>query len=459
MGNKSSKDHALTCTAYVNGVSSSVPIILSSRVHHIEWDIVLATPSHLKRYKLYDNDPNLNSRRYMDGFSIVMGCTSKEGRKARSEEFDNAMEMEEEEEKNADEDSEEEDDFECDWGDGRGGGAEEEDIADEPREILDTRSHPRILHDQNVLPVTWVQLCQMWWLCRTLCFTSSTSDLMIISAAPFIHPRHPMRKQFQMVLEFVGLSKLLPDTVPDGEDNADADADTEDNANADEEDNDDTDDEEDSTALAALRYLASDDEDAEGGGNANGNAANGEDSDAEDANGNNDSAIEVDDDELNAVVGTDYKSSSEEEEIYQRRASGGASNEEEEEVEGGSEERGSEERGSEERGSSVERGSEEDEEEIYEKGDAILVMQDDETEREATIALVHNHQNADGEEFNRYTVLYVEHGIDEHGIDNGPRSESDVRAERIRRLEDVEDESVEEQNQNELLLADEDGDG
>ena len=122
MGNKSSKDHALTCTAYVNGVSSSVPIILSSRVHHIEWDIVLATPSHLKRYKLYDNDPNLNSRRYMDGFSIVMGCTSKEGRKARSEEFDNAMEMEEEEEKNADEDSEEEDDFECDWGDGIGGG-------------------------------------------------------------------------------------------------------------------------------------------------------------------------------------------------------------------------------------------------------------------------------------------------------------------------------------------------
>ena len=46
----------------------------------------------------------------------------------------------------------------------------------------------------------------------------------------------------------------------------------------------------------------------------------------------------------------------------------------------------------------------------------------------------------------------MEHGIDEHGIDNGPRSESDVRAERIRRLEDVEDESVEEQNQNELLL-------
>ena len=281
---------------------------------------------------------------------------------------------------------------------------------------------------------------------------------MIISAAPFIHPRHPMRKQFQMVLEFVGLSKLLPDTVPDGEDNADADADTEDNANADEEDNDDTDDEEDSTALDALRYLASDDEDAEGGGNANGNAANGEDSDAEDANGNNDSAIEVDDDELNAVVGTDYKSSSEEEEIYQRRASGGASNEEEEEVEGGSEEGGSEERGSEERGSE-EHGSEEDEEEIYDKGDTIFVMQDDETEREATIALVHNHQNADGEEFNRYTVLYVEHGIDEHGIDNGPRSESDVRAERIRRLEDVEDESVEEQNQNELLLADEDGDG
>ena len=71
--NKTAKarDHHLSCTAYVNGISSSVPLLMDSRKKKVlEWDLVAADPSKSAKYhdeKLEDDE------QFMMAFSKLIG--------------------------------------------------------------------------------------------------------------------------------------------------------------------------------------------------------------------------------------------------------------------------------------------------------------------------------------------------------------------------------------------------
>lgn len=192
LGKKSGEpSRAITCLAYANGISSSVALLLSSREHKIEWDLILADPSTSERYSQYREIKNLpesrprvieKGKRFMDGFALLEG---------KGEDYESILHARAKQ-LSSDEDEE-----------------MEQTSSDEDEET-DRRVQPEVLIGQGVEPLTWVQLCQAWWICRSLSLSSSTVDKLIVAAAPFIDHDHPMRQHFERILRYVGRDSLLP---------------------------------------------------------------------------------------------------------------------------------------------------------------------------------------------------------------------------------------------------------
>ena len=68
------------------------------------------------------------------------------------------------------------------------------------------------MSSQGFVPVTWVQLCAAWWLCRGLALTSSAVDKLIVAAAPHIAVDHEMREHFERILAYTGQMARLDDS-------------------------------------------------------------------------------------------------------------------------------------------------------------------------------------------------------------------------------------------------------
>ncbi len=170
------KTRTLTCMAY-RSHSSAVAMHVTSRQHGIQWDMVLADATTTSRYQEYYEDGIDECGCYMDAFALVGGD---------------------------------------DW--------EEHCDESEDDEEVDTRSHPKILTDQGVVPMTWTQLCAAWWNCRPFSLTSSAVDKLIIAAAPYITPDHPMRRQFEQILAYTGQLGLLPEVDNNNGDSGESDS-------------------------------------------------------------------------------------------------------------------------------------------------------------------------------------------------------------------------------------------
>jgi hypothetical protein len=206
--NKTAKarDHHLSCTAYVNGISSSVPLLMDSRKKKVlEWDLVAADPSKSAKYhdeKLEDDE------QFMMSFSQLIG--EDPTLKDRIEEGGHS--------------SSDDEDYTC------------------------TQQQALAYH---VEPITMVQLCSAWFLCRSLSITSSCSDKLISTAAKYIDPNHNMRGHFRNVLDYTGQLSLLPGR--EVESNDDSDGDEEETAAG-------SDDEEETAPASAAPAVGNDDE-------------------------------------------------------------------------------------------------------------------------------------------------------------------------------------------------------
>ena len=83
------------------------------------------------------------------------------------------------------------------------------DNEDEPR---DACSHPRVIADQGVRPVTWTQLDSGWWNCRPLTLTSSAVDKLIITSTLHIDTNPPICSHFEHICGCIGHQSLPPDS-------------------------------------------------------------------------------------------------------------------------------------------------------------------------------------------------------------------------------------------------------
>ena len=70
--------------------------------------------------------------------------------------------------------------------------------------MLHSQTHTEVLKDIGVDPLTQTQLDAGWWHCRPFSATSSLSDKLITSVAPFIDQDHPMRSQFEVIPKHTG---------------------------------------------------------------------------------------------------------------------------------------------------------------------------------------------------------------------------------------------------------------
>ncbi len=186
-----SVNRAITCTAYSSGTSSSVAMFLSSRERGIEWDLVLADAHCLKRYTKYfksSQSSREKGQRFMDAFVPLRSRYKGDWYKIQDERRDEFVDLRRDEDPEVDDDT----------------------LLDE----FDYRWYPDMLKNtQGVQPLCWVQLCAAWWMMRQLALTSSTSDKLIIAAAPFIDTNHPQRANFERILEYTGQSHLLPNNA------------------------------------------------------------------------------------------------------------------------------------------------------------------------------------------------------------------------------------------------------
>lgn len=206
-GKTGTKTRALTCVAYASGHSSAVPMFLTSRESDIEWDLVLADGRAQRRHTKYENieDSDWLSilKRYMDAFQFVIGkgwfdvYLEEGGHKSVASDSDG---------NDTDSDGSSTDD----GSDADGSKSASNSTSDAKDTDAQAKSHPAIMESQGVSPVTWGQLDSGWWLCRMLSLTSSTTDSLIVAAAPHIGVDHPHREDFEKVLRYTGQSSLLP---------------------------------------------------------------------------------------------------------------------------------------------------------------------------------------------------------------------------------------------------------
>ena len=155
------REQHLSCTAYVNGISSTVPLLMDSRKKKVlEWDLVSADPS---RSAKYHDDDLAEDKRYMMAFEKLI-------------EEDHVP-------------------------------AADDDDSDNNSEY---ETHKDLLA-RLVEPVTMVQLCAVWFVCRALSMTSSSTHKLVATSARFITPDHSMRVHFENVLEYAGQLSLLPE--------------------------------------------------------------------------------------------------------------------------------------------------------------------------------------------------------------------------------------------------------
>ena len=167
---KSGNNRKLSVVGWRNGTSSTVTLFLTTEMHDLSYDLVAANPADLQLYQA-----NLSlSQRLRLGFKHFCG--------------DPDPALDEENDDEADHHSDEEESL---------------------------KGHIGTLSKQ-VMPVTMVQLCAMWWFLRTFCLTSSTTSHLIKLFARTIDVEHPMRKDFEVVLRYTGNLNLLPGADTDG---------------------------------------------------------------------------------------------------------------------------------------------------------------------------------------------------------------------------------------------------
>lgn len=157
LGNKSNKDHKLTVSCFRNGVSSAAALTVSTMHHTIDLDFVISTAAGARSYFDSSNEYRRNKPlRFMLGFTPLYDTL-------------------------------------------------------DPREVA-------TLINNFVYPLTMGQNDHSWRRMRGYSCTSSTMDKVIRAKAPHINYNHHCRGAFEAVLQYAGLSELVPDDAPSDSD-------------------------------------------------------------------------------------------------------------------------------------------------------------------------------------------------------------------------------------------------
>lgn len=149
LGKRSNKDHNLTATAFRNGHSSSVALLLTSNCEDESLiDFVIDTAKNVKNYFCKNTS---RAAEIMRGFDFLVGEKDVDG-------------------------------------------------------------HAEKLGDV-VLPLTQTQGDKTWWLMRSFSCVSSVMDRVIRAKAPNIDNNHRRRDDYDFVAMYANFTKLLPGSV------------------------------------------------------------------------------------------------------------------------------------------------------------------------------------------------------------------------------------------------------
>ena len=131
-----------------------IALLISSHAHKVELDLILLSPRVLPKYLEFAKN-NLDEgvhAQYMCAFGVTSGQKCMEIAKEESELSD-----------------------------------------DESIKGFDNvRLHPVVMQKQGFTPVTWVQMCSAWRLCRLLALPSFTVDKLTNATTPHIFMFHPL---------------------------------------------------------------------------------------------------------------------------------------------------------------------------------------------------------------------------------------------------------------------------
>ena len=75
--------------------------------------------------------------------------------------------------------------------------------------------HCDVFRRLNVIPITMLQGDQSWFLMRCFALTSSIMDRIIRAKSPYVYVSDELRSSFETVLEYAGLTRLLPNDDAD----------------------------------------------------------------------------------------------------------------------------------------------------------------------------------------------------------------------------------------------------
>ena len=163
-GKSSTKDHQLTVTAYRNGYcKSAIGMTLSSDPQYD--NTVDLSISSAKHAKIYLNKDQSKTERCMSAYSLVAGSDP------------------------------------CDSAD--------------DEEVECRTPHCDVFRQLRVMPITMLQGDQSWFLMRCFALTSSIMDRIIRAKSPYVYVSDELRSSFETVLEYAGLTRLLPNDDAD----------------------------------------------------------------------------------------------------------------------------------------------------------------------------------------------------------------------------------------------------